>query len=291
MDDDIVWLEYGPEFEQELSDWLVSVGYGVASGSTDHSDRLGGEDASDEEFDDDDFEADLSTHHFEGDDEPSSQSDNSLSERVARVEFISRFECVVDDELELLDPKPDFMRLFDIFDERFFSNQFLASGVKVHVGWGKGMTKRTGKCVWNQTILCIRLSDLLKRRGATGYTRRVVIEAMLHQMIHAYLGLTNVSGDYEHHGSDFVRHVARIDQDGGCTIPALTHSLEELHQSIEMEVSMQGSITDFFSVTKRQDSRAGPSCSTQTGPKTAASTQTAAADLTEGEETEVWVMD
>ncbi|XP_019521387.1 PREDICTED: sprT-like domain-containing protein Spartan isoform X1 [Hipposideros armiger] len=111
---------------------------------------------------------------------------------------------LVDASWELVDPTPDIQALFMLFNDRFFWGQLEA----VEVKWSVRMTMCAGLCSYEGKggMCSIRLSvPLLKLRP-----RKDLVETLLHEMIHAYLFVTNNDTDWEGHGPEFCKHMHRI---------------------------------------------------------------------------------
>ncbi|KXS09184.1 hypothetical protein M427DRAFT_141323 [Gonapodya prolifera JEL478] len=109
------------------------------------------------------------------------------------------------------DPTPDIRELFQSFDREYFGGK-LAS---VECRWSAKMTLCAGMCYYFPGGYCsVRLSEpLLKFRP-----RSDVIDTLLHEMIHAYLFLTNGSRDRSGHGPDFLAQAARVNALAGSKI-------------------------------------------------------------------------
>ncbi|XP_029787167.1 sprT-like domain-containing protein Spartan [Suricata suricatta] len=119
---------------------------------------------------------------------------------------------LVDASWELVDPTPDLQALFVQFNDRFFWGQLEA----VEVKWSMRMTLCAGICSYEGRggMCSIRLSEpLLKLR-----TRKDLVETLLHEMIHAYLFVTNNDQDREGHGPEFCKHMHRINRLTGANI-------------------------------------------------------------------------
>ncbi|XP_028745653.1 sprT-like domain-containing protein Spartan isoform X1 [Peromyscus leucopus] len=119
---------------------------------------------------------------------------------------------LVDSSWELVDPTPDLQALFLQFNDRFFWGQLEA----VEVKWSVRMTLCAGICTYEGRggMCSIRLSEpLLKLRP-----RKDLVETLLHEMIHAYLFVTNNDKDREGHGPEFCKHMHRINQLTGANI-------------------------------------------------------------------------
>ncbi|XP_051024506.1 DNA-dependent metalloprotease SPRTN [Acomys russatus] len=134
--------------------------------------------------------------------------DVQVALRAAAREPVS----LVDASWELVDPTPDLQALFLQFNDRFFWGQLEA----VEVKWSVRMTLCAGICTYEGKggMCSIRLSEpLLKLRP-----RKDLVETLLHEMIHAYLFVTNNDKDREGHGPEFCKHMHRINQMTGANI-------------------------------------------------------------------------
>ncbi|XP_061173844.1 protein pellino-like [Saccostrea echinata] len=119
---------------------------------------------------------------------------------------------LADESWELMDPNPDIRALFLQYNERFFWGRLAGIEVK----WSPRMTLCAGLCVYEgRGGLCsVRLSlPLLKLRP-----RRDLVQTLLHEMIHAYLFVTDNNKDHDGHGPEFHKHMYRINQEGGVNI-------------------------------------------------------------------------
>ncbi|XP_052766928.1 DNA-dependent metalloprotease SPRTN-like isoform X2 [Mya arenaria] len=119
---------------------------------------------------------------------------------------------LVDPYWEMTDPNPDIRALFLQFNERFFWGQL--SGIEVK--WSPRMTLCAGLCCYEgRGGLCsVRLSvPLLKLRP-----RKDLVETLLHEMIHAYLFVTDNNKDHDGHGPEFHKHMYRINKETGTNI-------------------------------------------------------------------------
>ncbi|XP_036210747.1 sprT-like domain-containing protein Spartan isoform X1 [Myotis myotis] len=133
---------------------------------------------------------------------------NLMSERERAQAPLS----LVDASWELVDPTPDLQALFVQFNDQFFWGQLEA----VEVKWSKRMTLCAGICSYEGRggMCSIRLSEpLLKLRP-----RKDLVETLLHEMIHAYLFVTNNDKDREGHGPEFCKHMHRINRLTGANI-------------------------------------------------------------------------
>ncbi|THD18731.1 SprT domain-containing protein Spartan [Fasciola hepatica] len=125
---------------------------------------------------------------------------------------------LVDPIWESLDPTPDIRALFTQFDSEYFYGKLTS----VEVRWSPRMTLCAGLCCYEgRGGLCsIRLSEpLLKLRP-----RSDLIETLLHEMIHAFLFVTQKDRDRESHGPNFHAHMKRINSVAGTniTLPSIT---------------------------------------------------------------------
>uniref|UniRef100_A0A2A4K604 Protein with SprT-like domain at the N terminus n=1 Tax=Heliothis virescens TaxID=7102 RepID=A0A2A4K604_HELVI len=130
-----------------------------------------------------------------------------------------------DPELELIDPTPNVHSLFLHFDKTFFWTKLASRAV---VRWSKRMYSCAGVCSYEgRGGLCdIALSEpLLKLRP-----RKDLIETLLHEMIHAFLFVTNRDQDRDGHGPNFKAHMYRINQSAGLNI-SIYHSF---HDEVEL---------------------------------------------------------
>ncbi|XP_071508417.1 uncharacterized protein [Diadema antillarum] len=119
---------------------------------------------------------------------------------------------IVDERWELIDPNPDIRALFMQFNDRFFWGRL--EGVEVK--WSPRMTLCAGLCCYEGYggLCSIRLSQpLLKLRP-----RKDLVETLLHEMIHAYLFVTQNNKDHDGHGPEFCKHMTRINKATGTHI-------------------------------------------------------------------------
>lgn len=126
-----------------------------------------------------------------------------------------------DPELELIDPTPNVHTLFIHFDKMFFWTKLASRAV---VRWSKRMYSCAGICSYEgRGGLCdIALSEpLLKLRP-----RKDLIETLLHEMIHAFLFVTNRDQDRDGHGPNFQAHMHRINKSAGLNI-SIYHSFHD----------------------------------------------------------------
>ncbi|XP_010620244.1 sprT-like domain-containing protein Spartan isoform X2 [Fukomys damarensis] len=103
---------------------------------------------------------------------------------------------LVDASWELVDPTPDLQGLFVQFNDNFFWGRLEA----VEVKWSARMTLCAGICCYE---------------GSGGMCS---IRTLLHEMIHAYLFITNNDKDREGHGPEFCKHMHRINRLTGANI-------------------------------------------------------------------------
>ncbi|XP_014475058.1 PREDICTED: sprT-like domain-containing protein Spartan [Dinoponera quadriceps] len=127
---------------------------------------------------------------------------------------------LVDHTLELIDPTPNIYTLFVQFNIRFFWSVLCS----VEVKWSSRMTSCAGVCTFhnNNKQCVISLSaPLLKLRP-----RKDLVETLLHEMIHAYLFLTNNNRNRDGHGPNFCEHMHRINKEAGTNI-TIYHSFHD----------------------------------------------------------------
>lgn len=118
---------------------------------------------------------------------------------------------VVDEFWEMHDPNPDVHKLFAEFNEAYFYGKLN----HVSVCWSTRMTLCAGLCEYERTggLCTVKLSEpLLKLRP-----RKDLVETLLHEMIHAYLFVTN-SKEHNDHGPEFRKHMNRINKATGANI-------------------------------------------------------------------------
>ncbi|KNC96182.1 uncharacterized protein SPPG_08337 [Spizellomyces punctatus DAOM BR117] len=123
---------------------------------------------------------------------------------------------------DVADPNPDLHALFLAFDQQYFDGR-LAS---VEVRWSDRMTLCAGMCYYYKGGYCsIRLSEpLLKFRPRSDY-----INTLLHEMIHAYLFVTQNNRDREGHGPEFLKLAERINKQAGTNITVYHNFHDEVN--------------------------------------------------------------
>ncbi len=115
-------------------------------------------------------------------------------------------------EWEDIDPTPDLHALFLTYNDKFFWGRLAGCEVK----WSPRMTLCAGVCSYQRRsgYCSIRLSvPLLKLRP-----RSDLVETLLHEMIHAYLFVTDGDDDHDGHGPAFHEHMYRINGEAGTKI-------------------------------------------------------------------------
>ncbi|CAB3235265.1 unnamed protein product [Arctia plantaginis] len=165
---------------------------------------------------------------------------------------------LADPELELVDPTPNVHTLFIHFDKEFFSTKLASRAV---VRWSKRMYSCAGICSYEgRGGLCdIALSEpLLKLRP-----RKDLVETLLHEMIHAFLFVTNRDQDRDGHGPNFQYHMNRINKSAGLNI-SIYHSFhDEVHLYLTHWWRCDGPCLKrrpHFGIVRRSNNRApGPS--------------------------------
>ncbi|XP_071652056.1 uncharacterized protein Mh [Temnothorax longispinosus] len=136
-------------------------------------------------------------------------TENAVSLNKEKAFYI---QSLVDHALELIDPTPNIHTLFVQFNARFFRN-VLSS---VEVKWSNRMKCAAGVCTFharNKECVISLSAPLLKLRP-----RKDLVETLLHEMIHAYLFLTNNDRDRDGHGPNFCKHMHRINKEAGTNI-------------------------------------------------------------------------
>ncbi|XP_067947620.1 DNA-dependent metalloprotease SPRTN-like [Watersipora subatra] len=121
-------------------------------------------------------------------------------------------DSLVSADWELIDPTPNPVALFAAYNNRFFWGKLNS----VVVSWSPRMTSCAGICCYEgRGGLCsIKLSTpLLKLRP-----RKDLVETLLHEMIHAYLFITQNNKDREGHGPEFQKHMRRINAEAKTNI-------------------------------------------------------------------------
>lgn len=150
---------------------------------------------------------------------------------------INRMSHVVKSKLVKSDPK--ISELFNKLDKSYFNGKLTKSGVQVD--WSKEITTCTGLCKSYHDVNClIRLSQpLLRNRPQT-----VLVETLLHEMIHALLLVTNQDHDHEFHSEAFHRNMRRINREGSYNI-TVDHTFHELHNDERYIWKCNGSCNKF----------------------------------------------
>lgn len=136
-----------------------------------------------------------------------------------RLQTMEATASVVDHSWETIDPNPDIHGLFLAFNQQYF----WSSLDMVTVQWSNRMTVCAGLCRYEKGFCSIGLSvPLLKLRP-----RKDLVETLLHEMIHAYLFITNKDHlDRDGHGSEFCKHMYRINVKAGTKI-SIYHNFHE----------------------------------------------------------------
>ncbi|KAK6012202.1 hypothetical protein OSTOST_22652 [Ostertagia ostertagi] len=163
---------------------------------------------------------------------------------------------LVDPALELSDPCPDIHLLFIDFNDRFFEGTLAQCEVK----WSPRMFSCAGVCSYEGRggMCSIRLSlPLLKLRP-----RKDLIETLLHEMIHAFLFVTQRNRDRDGHGPEFQHHMYRINRMANTNI-TIYHSFHDEVNVYKQHIwRCDGPCRDrrpFFGYVKRSSNRApGP---------------------------------
>lgn len=135
---------------------------------------------------------------------------NAALLEVDEAEQQRQQELVAEDEL--FSEVADIRELFEQFDAMFFARRLGC----IEVRWSSRMTLCAGlfRCVPKTGVCSISLSEpLLKFRS-----REDMVDTLLHEMIHAYLFLTQKVTDRDGHGEEFQKHMRRINESAGTHI-------------------------------------------------------------------------
>ncbi|XP_031627622.1 sprT-like domain-containing protein Spartan [Contarinia nasturtii] len=118
-----------------------------------------------------------------------------------------------------IDRSPNIQLLCSEFDKVFFERKLEH---RVDLRWGICESKSTaGEATWKDGNIKIRLNEVL----LSGKSRRTIVEILLHEMIHAYLMITNTENINDCHGVNFVVKMTEINARTGLKI-ATTHDLK-----------------------------------------------------------------
>ena len=115
-------------------------------------------------------------------------------------------------EWETIDPTPDLHALFLEFNQTFFWGKL----VMCEVRWSPRMYTCAGICRYSprERFCTIGISiPLLKLRP-----RKDLVETLLHEMIHAFLFITDNNDNHDGHGPEFHKHMYRINGATGASI-------------------------------------------------------------------------
>ncbi|KAF9361188.1 hypothetical protein BGX26_005282 [Mortierella sp. AD094] len=126
-------------------------------------------------------------------------------------------------------PFKDLHQLFLVFNDQYFESKLSACEVR----WSPRMTRCAGLCYYqSRAQYCsIRLSEpLLKFRPESDY-----IDTLLHEMIHAYLFVTQAIQDHDGHGADFQHHMNRINEAAGTSI-SIYHTFHDEVQHYQTHI-------------------------------------------------------
>ncbi|GJQ15005.1 hypothetical protein GpartN1_g6796.t1 [Galdieria partita] len=119
-------------------------------------------------------------------------------------------------------PFLDIHELFMAFNQLYFEQEL----DRVTVEWSKRMTLCAGLCeccVFNNSCRIKLSQPLLSLRPITD-----LVDTLLHECIHAYLFMTNSITDHDAHGSNFIYHMNRINQDAGSHITIYHSFIDEV---------------------------------------------------------------
>ena len=127
-------------------------------------------------------------------------------------------------EWETIDPTPDLHALFLEFNQTFFWGKL----VMCEVRWSPRMYTCAGICRYSprERFCTIGISiPLLKLRP-----RKDLVETLLHEMIHAFLFITDNNDNHDGHGPEFHKHMYRINAATGANI-SVYHTF---HDEVEL---------------------------------------------------------
>ena len=168
----------------------------------------------------------------------------------------SKAMSIIAPEWEDLDPTPDLHALFIQYNDRFFWGKLAGCEVK----WSPKMTSCAGVCSYQgKGGLCsVRLSlPLLKLRP-----RKDLVETLLHEMIHAYLFITDGNDNHDGHGPAFHEHMFRINKETGTKISVYHNFHDEVAVYKQHWWKCNGPCVNrkpFYGIVKRSMNRApGP---------------------------------
>lgn len=118
----------------------------------------------------------------------------------------------------------DLQELFRRFDRRFFHSRLAA---RVQVSWSSTLRRETGECVVRSRRegggVFVNLSEpILQYRSKSD-----IIDALLHEMIHAYLYVTR-DKDWTGHGPSFLNLSQAINKSEGTNVQPYHHFREEV---------------------------------------------------------------
>ncbi|XP_028396257.1 sprT-like domain-containing protein Spartan [Dendronephthya gigantea] len=151
------------------------------------------------------------------------RNDGEISTATTSVKRKLEPSSIVDDCWETIDPTPDIRELFLQYNDTYFQGKLSCCEVK----WAPRMTLCAGVCCYEgRGGLCsIKLSmPLLKLRP-----RKDLVQTLLHEMIHAYLFVTNNNKDHNAHGPEFHKHMYRINKQSGANITVYHNFHDEVN--------------------------------------------------------------
>lgn len=156
---------------------------------------------------------------------------------IKRSDCIKKPDCVKESKVVKIN-ESNICDLFEKFDKKFFKGKLTEKGVRV--AWSPKVTKCTGLCESFPGAFTIHLSKpLLKPK-----LKRVQTENLLHEMIHAYLLVTNQDDNHQSHGDAFLKNMHRINREGGYNI-SVGHIFHQLHNNEKNIWQCNGSCSKF----------------------------------------------
>ncbi|XP_063791848.1 DNA-dependent metalloprotease SPRTN-like [Pseudophryne corroboree] len=128
---------------------------------------------------------------------------------------------IVDEAWETIDPNPDIQELFTEYNDAFFQGKL----ADVPVEWSNKLKTMAGVCKKQKQFggpCRIRLSRPILEQ----MPRRTTVECLLHEMIHAYLYVSEIQ-DTSAHGEEFVKEMERINYLTGANVTIYLDFYEE----------------------------------------------------------------
>ncbi|KAG0795207.1 hypothetical protein G6F16_001715 [Rhizopus arrhizus] len=149
------------------------------------------------------------------------------------------------------EPHPDIYRLFSTYNQQYFDGKL----DRVELCWSTKMTRCAGTCTYMLGGHCvIRLSEpLLKFRS-----KKDLLETLLHEMIHAYLFVTQRNGNHDGHGPEFLYEAKRINELTNLNISVYHNFMDEVDYYLTHVWQCNGVCQDippYYGIVKRSMNR------------------------------------